>query len=125
MQHSSLLSFLNAERTAGALWLEIQAEVRECLAACAKKGGFGHVILTKGPEAKISRKQVMVLLTALINGGLPLEAASYIADAIIMCDDFRWDDKSVREALYFLSDESQPITRAEVEEARGRLAASS
>jgi hypothetical protein len=64
---------------------------------------------------------VAVLLTALAEAKLPLEAASHIADALIMSDDFSWEDDVVAEALFFLSDESAPLTLAEVEQARQRL----
>ena len=124
MRHSSLASFLNGERPANELWREIEAEVRECLAACAK-GGSGHVIITDGPGTQIVRKQVTVLLTALAEAKLPLDAASYIADALIMSDNFEWEDDAVAEALFFLSDESAPLTLSEVEEARNRFATAS
>jgi hypothetical protein len=121
MRHSSLASFLNGELPADELWREIEAEVRECLAACAK-GGSGHVIITDGPDAQVVRKQVAVLLTALAEAKLPLNAASYVADALIMSDNFEWEDDAVAEALFFLSDESAPLTLAQVAEARSRLA---
>lgn len=121
MRHSSLLSFLNGERSPDELWREIEREVAECLAACAK-GGSGHVIITDGPGTPVAREQVAVLLTALAEARLPLGAASYIADALIMSGDFEWEDNAVAEALFFLSDESAPLTLAEVNEARSRLA---
>jgi hypothetical protein len=121
MRHSSLASFLNGEISADALWREIKQEVTECLAASAK-GGSGHVILTDGPSTPVSRQHVAVLLAALGEGKLPLKAASYIADALIMSDDFEWEDEAVAEALLFLSDESAPLTLAEIEEARSSLA---
>ena len=102
------------------LWREIETEVTECLAACAK-GGAGHVIITDGPDTPVAREQVAILLDALAEGKLPLEAASYIADALIMSDDFDWEDDVVAEALFSLSDESEPLTVAEVEQARRRL----
>lgn len=61
------------------------------------------------------------LLGELADEKLPLSAASYIADALIMSDDFHWDDEAVAEALFFLSDESAPQTLAEIEAARSRF----
>lgn len=124
MRHSSLASFLNGERQASELWREIEIEVRECLAACAK-GGSGHVIITDGPDTRVVPEQVAVLLSALAEAKLPLDAASYIADALIMSDNFEWENDAVAEALFFLSDESAPLTLARVEEARNRLATAS
>jgi hypothetical protein len=121
MRHSSLLSFLNGSRSPEELWREIEQEVSEFLAACAK-GGSGHVIITDGPGTSVGREQVAVLLNALSQAKLPVEAASYIADALIMSDDFEWKDDAVAEALFFLSDESAPLTLEEVEQARHRVA---
>lgn len=65
-----------------------------------------------------------ILFGALAQTKLPLAAAVYVADALIMSDDFKWDDEAVAEALFFLSDESLRLTPAEVEEARSRFSAS-
>ena len=54
-----------------------------------------------------------------------MAAASYIADALIMSDDFEWEDDAVANTLFFLSDESRPLTLAEIEEARSDLASAS
>jgi len=124
VQHSSLLSFLNGSCPASELWFEIQAEVTECLAACAK-GGSGSVILSKGPKTQVTRKHLTVLLTALAEAKVPLAAASYLADALIMSDDFEFEDSAVVEEMFFLSDESAPLTLAEIKKARSRLATAS
>lgn len=71
---------------------------------------------------QVSREHVAVLLAALAVAELPLQAASYIADALIFSDNFAWEDEAVAEALFFLSDESAPLTLRQVEEARSRLA---
>jgi hypothetical protein len=122
MRHSSLLSFLNGESPPDELWREIEPEVTECRAACAK-GGSGQVILTDGPNTHVSRNQVAILLAALAEAKLPLEAASCIADALILSDNFAWDDEPIAEALFFLSDESAPLLLAEVHEVRSRFTA--
>ena len=96
----------------------------DCHAACAK-GGAGHVIITDGPKTQVAREQVAVLLNALVEARLPMAAASYIADALIMSDDFEWEDDAVANTLFFLSDESRPLTLAEIEEARSDLASAS
>jgi len=124
MRHSSLVSFLNGDRPADELWREIETEVGECRAACAK-GGSGHVIIEDGPDTELTRKHVAVLLAALAEARLPLESASYIADALIMSDQFYWDDDPIAEAVFFLSDESAPLTLAEVQQAQSRLARAS
>jgi hypothetical protein len=121
MRHSSLASFLNGELSPDDLWREIEEEVTECLAACAK-GGSGHVVITDGPDTEVTRKHVATLLASLAEAKLPLKAASYIADALIFSDDFDWEDEAVADAVFFLSDESGPLTLQEVEAAQSRLA---
>lgn len=93
----------------------------ECLAACTK-GGLGSVIISDGPETLVTRKHVTILLTALAEAKLPFDAASYVADALIMSNDFKWEDNAVAEALFFLSDESAPLTLTEIRKACSRLA---
>lgn len=44
---------------------------------------------------------------------MPFELANYVADCIIMSDDFNFADNAVREAIYFVEDDSRPPTRDE------------
>jgi len=55
MQHGSLTSFLNVERSADDLWCEIEPEVSDCLAACAKHGS-GTVIISDEPAMQVTRQ---------------------------------------------------------------------
>ena len=120
MQHGSLTSFLNGERSAEELWREIESEVSDCLAACAKHGS-GAVIISDGPETQISRQHVAVLVSALAEDKIPINAASYIADAMIMSDDFTWEDKGIADALFRLANESAPLTMSDLDWARSRI----
>jgi hypothetical protein len=120
VQHGSLKEFLNGERSADQLWREIEPEVKECLAACAKLGS-GAVTISDGPKTQISRRQVAVLISALAEGKIPMDAASYIADAMIMSDDFAWEDEGIADALFRLSDESAPLTMIDLEWAKSRV----
>ena len=121
MQYSSLMSFLNGLTRPEHLFGEMADELAACLAAMAK-GGSGHVLITNGPDVIVTRKQVGRLVEALAAGRLPLSAASYIADALIMSDDFDLADEAVSEAVFFLSDDSRPLTLDEVQGLRQRLA---
>lgn len=121
MQHESLTSFLNSKRSAEDFWGEIESEVNGCIAASAKSG-VGAVIITAGPLTRIASKHVTVLIAALSTGKLPVAAASYIADALIMSEDFEWDGEGVADAIFRLSDDSSPLTQADLEWARNRSA---
>ena len=50
-----------------------------------------------------------------------MDAGSYIADALIMSDNFAWEDKGIADALFRLSDESAPLTLVDLEWAKSRL----
>ena len=120
MQHSSLTSFLNGERSAEELWREIEVEVTEGIVACAKHGS-GPVIISDGPETQISRQHLAVLISALAEEKLPIDAAAYVADAMIMSDDFAWDDKGIADALFRLADQSAPLTMGDIDWAGSRI----
>lgn len=77
-------------------------------------GGVGHVIISEGPNAIIERRHVDVLVDALAKGTLPIQAAAYVADALITSDSFDFADDDVSDALAFLSDESTPLSLADV-----------
>lgn len=124
MRHSSLRAFLDGQHPADEFWREIEAEVRECLESCAKFGA-GRVIINDAPDTPLTRKDMTVLLGALAEGKVPLEAASYIADAIIMSHTFEFEDDGVAEAVHFLADDSAPLTQAEVGQVHSRLATAS
>jgi len=120
MQHRSLVAFLTGQAPPQALWQEIESEVNACSAAVVS-GNTGHVIITDGPAANVTGKHVDLLLDALESGALPLKSGTYIADALIFSDDFHWEDDGVAEVLFSLSDESRPVTLADVVTLRQRL----
>ena len=120
MQHGSLTSFFNGERSGDQFWREIEPEVTECLAACAKLG-WGGVTISVAPKTHISRRQAAVLISALAEGEIPIGAANYIADAMIMSDDFAWEDEKIADALFCLSDESSSLTIIDLEWAISRV----
>jgi hypothetical protein len=115
MQHSSVLSFLTGEKPADEFWLEIEAEVTKCVTATSTIGGVGYVVISEGPNATIERRHVDVLVDALAKGTLPIQAAAYVADALIMSDSFDFADDGVSDAVSFLSDESRPLSREDVQ----------
>ncbi|PTE11453.1 hypothetical protein [Mesorhizobium helmanticense] len=121
MLHSSLISFLNGEKPADELWQEIETEVTECATASTTPGCVGHVIITDGPDTIINLRHVDVLVSRLADGILPVQAAAYIADALIMSDDFAFADEGVSEVLYCLSDDSARLSREDVQALRNRL----
>ena len=122
MRHSSLVSFLNGAISPSELWEQIEAEVGEWMGATSKLGGVGHVIITDGPVTLVTREHVAALLASLADAKLPLMAATFVADALIMSDDFEWEDDAIAEALFFLSDESCPLTLRDVQEAQASFA---
>ncbi|WP_419253024.1 hypothetical protein ACN2C6_15710 [Caulobacter sp. ErkDOM-YI] len=61
------------------------------------------------------------MLTAVAEGHLSFEAASYVADALIMSEDFDWEDDAVATTIFFLADNSRPPTHVEVSDALSQL----
>lgn len=120
MQYSSLMSFLNGFASGEQLASEIRPEVAACLAALSK-GGSGPVIITDGPVAIITRKQVERFVEALAEGRLPLNTASYVADALILSDNFDFANEFVSDVVHFLSDDTATLTLVEVQALRQRL----
>jgi hypothetical protein len=77
--------------------------------------------VTDGPSTVVTREHAKRLLTAVANGSLHFELANYVADGLIMSDDFEFEDSAVNEAVFFLEDDSRPPTVEEVEAARSQL----
>ena len=105
MEHCSLVAFLDGSLDAAAFGSEIADEVQACVEACAS-GRTSHIIITDGPQTEVARSQVITLLEAVKRGELTVEKANYVADALIMSDDFSFADDAVIDAIYFLSDDS-------------------
>jgi hypothetical protein len=57
------------------------------------------------------------LLTAIVENRLPIELANYVADCLIMSDDFNFADGAVRDAVHSVEDDSRAPTHNETIEA--------
>lgn len=112
MEHSSLVGFLTGTLSAEALADEITIEVKACNEAF-QAGENGYIVITDGPAFEVTRDGARRLLNALADERLPFEIANYVADCIIMSDDFDFADNAVREAIFFVEDDSRPPTRDE------------
>jgi hypothetical protein len=121
MEHASLVAFLNGVSQPQAFAREIAAEVEACNSALAF-GGVGSIIVTDGPSMVVTRESARRLLKAVADGSLSFEAANYVADALIMSDEFDFEDATVNDAIYFLGDDSRPPTSEEVRAALSHLA---
>ncbi len=120
MDHRSLITFLAGSLPANEFSAEIRGEVRACNDALAS-GGVGSIIVTDGPETRVTREYASRLLGAVADGTLDFELANYVADALIMSDDFNFEDEAVSEAIFFLEDDSRAPTEQEIHAALARL----
>jgi hypothetical protein len=120
MNHASLVDFLTGSLSPEALADEITAEVIACNAAF-KAGENGYIVITDGPSFEVTREGARRLLTAVADDRLPFELANYVADCIIMSDDFDLADNAVRDAFNFIEDDSRPPTRDETLDALALL----
>jgi hypothetical protein len=120
MKHPSLLAFLNGKLSPAAFAREIHDEVAERNIAF-KAGENGYIVIEDGPPTIITRSHVRRLLGAVADKTLPFESANYAADCLIMSDDFDFEDQLVKEAIYFIEDDSVAPTEAETRELLSRL----
>lgn len=120
MEHATLLGFLNGAFAPQALADEIAAEVNACNAAI-RAGENGYIIITDGQSVEVTRDGARRLLAAIAEERLPFKFANYVADCIIMSDDFDFADDAVRNAVHFVADDSRPPTRDETVEALAML----
>ena len=122
MEHATLVEFLSGTLSPEGLAGEIATEVAACNAAC-QAGGSGYIIITDGPSYEVTREGAGRLLVAIVEERLSFELANYVADCLIMSDDFDFADDAVRDAIHFAADDSRTPTQAETIKALAVLAA--
>ncbi|MEG3087255.1 hypothetical protein [Sphingomonas sp. PB4P5] len=108
MQHSSIVAFLTGKLSPEALAEEIAAEVaafRDALRLTA----IGHIAVSDGPQFLITKDAARRLLEAVLDQRLPFTAANYVADCIIMNNDFDFADDAARDAIHYIEDDSGKI----------------
>lgn len=105
MQHSLIVEFLSGTVSPEILAAEMAAEVA-AFRASLKATASGHVVISEGPLYLVTRDGARRLLEAVATGQLPFDAANYVADCIVMNDDFDFADEAVRDAIYFVEDDS-------------------
>jgi hypothetical protein len=120
MEHASLVAFLSGTLSPEALANEIVAEVATCNAAF-EAGQNGFIVITDGPRFEVTKAGARRPLAAVADESLPFELANYVADCIIMSDDFDFADDTVKEAVYFVEDDSRPPTSDETRKILGML----
>jgi hypothetical protein len=120
MNHASLVGFLTGTLSPEALAAEIAAEVTACNAAF-RAGENGYIVITDGPSFEVTKDGARKLLAAIVEESLPFELANYVADCIMMSDDFDFANDAVRDAVHFVEDDSRPPTRQETMEALAML----
>lgn len=120
MLHASLVAFLNGDLSPDDFGAEIAEEADACERGF-RSGGVGHIIVTDGPETLVTPEHAKRLLQALADGRLPFLSANYTADCIAMSDDFEFADDAVKDAVYFVADDSRAPTLQETEAALAKL----
>lgn len=121
MNHASIVSFLSGILSPEAFAGEIKTEVATCVNSCANRG-LGYVVVTDGPSTVITREHAARLLQALLDDRLPFDAVNYLADGLMMSEDFDFADAAVAEAIEFVADDSRPPRSDETRAVLSRLA---
>jgi hypothetical protein len=112
VQHSSIVEFLTGKLSAEALAVEIAAEVA-AFRKSLRLSKAGHIVVSDGPQFLITREAARRLLEAVLENRLPFNAANYVADCIIMNEDFDFADDAAREAIHYIEDDSGQIIAAD------------
>lgn len=113
MDHTTLVGFLIGIISPELLANEITTEVNAFNDAF-RAGENGYIVITDGPSFEVTREGAKRLLAAVAEGRLPFELANYVADCIMMSDDFDFADDAVRDAVHFIEDDSRPPTGDEI-----------
>lgn len=121
MDHASIVSFLHGTCSPEDFGAEIASEVTACIQGC-RSGGVGHIIVTGGPSTTVDRDHAIRILRAILDERLSFNTANYLADGLIMSDDFDFADAGVADAMAFVADDSRQPTADETREALARLA---
>lgn len=117
MLYSSLIAFLDGVIAPNVFEMEITEEVAACVEGVSKKGGIGELHLTSGPETTLTISNLVYLLEVLENGNLSLDAGNYIANCVMLDDNFNFETDLVADTVYILSDDTAPLTQSEVRKA--------
>jgi hypothetical protein len=120
MEHASIVSFLTGRSSPETFSHEIAPEVEACLRGFER--GVGSIIVGGGPATVITRDHAARLLRALFDERLSFDAANYLADGLIMSDDFDFADTEVADAIHFVADDTRQPTVAEMRKALSRVA---
>jgi len=105
MQHGSIVAFLSGTLSPESLAAEIGPEVAHFRAAL-KKTAEGRIEVFHGPTFEVTREGARHLLAAVADDRLPYDTASYLADCIVMSDDFDFADEATRDAVFFIEDDT-------------------
>ena len=116
MEHATLVGFLTGTLSPEVFADEITSEVNACNAAF-RAGENGYIVITDDPTVEVTREGARRLLTAIAEDRMPFELANYVADCLIMSDDFNFADDAVRDAVHFVEDDSRAPTHDETIEA--------
>lgn len=106
MQHGSIVAFLSGTLSPESLAAEIGPEVARFRAAL-RDTAEGHIQVTNGPPFVVTREGARRLLEAVADDRFPYDAASYLADCIVMNDAFDFADEAVRDAVFFIEDDTE------------------
>ena len=120
MEHASLVAFLTGRLSPESVCEEIAVEVVSCNSAF-QAGEIGYISITDGTSFQVTREGAKRLLSAVAEERLSFELANYVADCIIMSDDFDFADEAVRDAIFFIEDDSRAPTLDETREALAML----
>jgi hypothetical protein len=105
MQYASIVAFLSGKISPEALAEEIASEVAAFRKALRLTKN-GYIAVSDGPKFLITRQAARRLLEAVADERLPFITANYVADCIVMNDDFEFADDAAKDAVHYIEDDS-------------------
>lgn len=118
MEHLSLAAFLEGEISPVRFSQEVADEVSACEQSNQSQKS-GRIVITDGPEVRVTRVHVRRLLQAVIDGQMTLEVANYTASCIIF-GDFEFADEAVNEVVWLI--EMADLDKPTIKELRAAIA---
>ena len=112
MEHGSIVAFFSGTLAPEDLAEEIRAEVAY-FRSNLKNTGEGRILVTKGTQFVVTRTNVRRLLEAVAKDRLPFDAANYLADCVVASDNFDFADEAVRDAVFFIEDDTGRFAKGE------------
>ncbi len=123
MKLTSISEFLNGKISAPNLLTEAAAEIAAHEAKLFVQGSSAPVFLEGDTSLTVSKHHIRTLVDAVMQEDIRISELEYIANIILMYDGFAFEDETVEDCAFELSDQvaNGPLTPRRLLEIQRRL----